>query len=265
MDNCLEKINPKLDQNLDFLRLYAQMGSIYFSLKESPMKSLIFCLIFLSLPTFAKHSQPTIKSQGSCTKSALADKVQVNGNIFAVNKKYALALKESQKVYNQVIKDLKELNKDLVVNSNLSIQEEYSWENNQQNLKGIRASYDLNISTNPAILNQVLNLLSEKSVKINGVNFLLSEGLKQKLIDQCMEGAATQAKSYAQKLAQSLGVELGSVQNASFNFNQPFLPRPMYMKTMAMSAEGAHDSQMGANELEVKIDTQVSFSIKPLE
>jgi uncharacterized protein YggE len=223
---------------------------------------LVTMFLFNSL-AWAHSEAPTtnLQSQGSCVKSAVADKVEVSANVSTLHKKYDLAVQESQKTYNEVNKVLKALDDKLIVNSNMTVQEEYLWENNQQIFKGIRSSFQISVQTTPKLLNKVLNALTDKEIKINGVNFLLSDEVRQKLVHECLVEAAAQAKGYATKLAEGLGVELGPVQTSSFSFNQPHRPQPMYMKSMARGAEMVSDSQMGANELEVRVDTQVSFSI----
>lgn len=228
------------------------------------MKSLILLTALISTSAWAGHDhepKTSLQSQGSCVKSATADKVTVNATVSTLHKKYDNAVQESQKTYNEATKVLKALDDKLVFNSNMTVNEEHSWENNQQIFKGIRSSYQISVQTTPKLLNKVLNTLTEREIKINGVAFSLSDDVRKKLVEDCLVEAAAQAKSYASKLALGLGVELGPVQTSSFSFNQPYQPQPMYMKSMGRAEGVAHDSQMGSNELDVRVDTQVSFGI----
>lgn len=182
-----------------------------------------------------------------------------------MEKKYQDSSLSAQSKYNTLVNLVKKISDKLVVNSNLSIQEEYSYENNQQNFKGIRSTYQITINTNPKDLNSVVNTLVNQEVKVNNIVFQLEEETRKKLVQECLIIANQEAKQMAQKVAQGLEVTLGKVQNASYSVNQPSHgPHPYMMRTMAKGAMES-DSQISPNELEVRVDTQVSFNINQKE
>jgi uncharacterized protein YggE len=222
------------------------------------MKKILLALLILPCLSFAEEKlTPTLQSLGSCTKKHSADEVKVSSQISELAKDYDLSVNQAQKRYKDVSQKLKNLKVEF--NSNLSIQEEFSYENNTQVLKGIRTNIQLEILTSPELLNQVLKILNSDKVKISGLSHQLSESLKQDLTSACIIEASKVAKKQAQSLAKGLEVELDRVINTSFSSsgnNSPIVPVYRSMKMSESSVE------MENNQVDIRVEVSVTFSLK---
>jgi len=150
---------------------------------------------------------------------------------------------EAQSSVNEVINDIidglryKGFTEEDMETTQLSLREEYSWEDNTRKSEGWRATQTLKVKTTDLTkVGEIVDVAVENGAnQINNINFGLSEEKEQQYKKQALSEAAANAKDKAQTIADSLGVKLGKIKSVTES-NYYYTP---YRYTVAETAGDA--------------------------
>lgn len=233
------------------------------------MKKVLVFLMCLSSMAWAQDKQePYVQVEGECTKKDTPDIATVSFTVDEMDaKEVSKAVSKMNKKYNQLLVEIKKLElKDVTLRSdNYQVNEIKEWEKDKQVFKGYRASFSLTVET--AGLDKIA-LAMEKAASLNvtqagGLNFKFSQAKEKQLLDQCLEEAASNAKSKAMQIVKGLGGELLGAKQITLVSSGWQVPPPMprmYMKAQAMDSMEAVQVEAGKNEIQVRVS--VSFGYK---
>jgi uncharacterized protein len=192
------------------------------------MKKIIFLLLgILAMLIVAgctvnvsdKDNDNTINVQGSSEIKVEPDEAEVwVGASFVKD-----TAEEAQNAVNSVINDIvdglryKGFTEDNMETTQLSLHEEYSWNEGKRESIGWRASQTLKIKTNDLTkVGEIVDVAVENGAnQINNINFQLSDEREKEYKKQALTEAAKNAKDKAETIAESLGVKLGTIKTVS--------------------------------------------------
>ena len=144
----------------------------------------------------------------------------------------------------------------------LTIQPEYRWDEpkKQQVFTGYFVQRQLEVELNDL---DKLGELIEGAIDA-GVNEVsppeLDSSQRRELSRQALAAAATDARSNAQRIADTLGVKLGALRNIDAHSNQPGPPRQM-LRVSAMSAESDVGASYTPGEISTAAQVNASFDV----
>lgn len=220
---------------------------------------LVLCLLASSTAVQAEEPPRTISVSGTGIVDAVPDIARLNLAVQRRDPDMRTAREATVKVSRDFIALCKRLGikESKVRTAGLTIQPEYRWDQQRklQVFTGYFVQRQLEVELSDM---DKLGELIEGAIDA-GVNQVsppdLDNSQRRELGRQALAAAATDARSNAQRLADTLGVKLGALRNLEAHSNQGQPPRPM-MRVAAMSAE----SDAGASYApgEIRIDAQVN-------
>lgn len=222
---------------------------------------LVLCLLASSAVVQADEQPRTISVSGTGTVDAVPDIARLNLAVQRRDLDMATARAATVKVSRDFIALCSRLGikESKVRTAGLTIQPEYRWD---QQLKlqvftGYFVQRQLEVELNDL---DKLGELIEGAIDA-GVNEVsppqLDSSQRRELSRQALAAAATDARSNAQRIADTLGVKLGALRNIDAHSSQPRPPGPM-MRVSAMSAEA--DAGASYTPGEISMDAQVNAS-----
>jgi hypothetical protein len=222
---------------------------------------LVLCLLGSSMAALADQAPRTISVSGTGTVDAAPDIARLRLAVQRRDLNMQAARDATVKVSRDFIALCKRLGikESKVRTAGLTIQPEYRWDQKQglQVFTGYFVQRQLEVELNDL---DKLGELIEGAVNA-GVNEVsppeLDNSQRRELARQALAAAATDARSNAQRIADTLGVKLGALRTIDAHSNQPPPPRPM-MRMAAMSAEADGGAAASYTPGEISVDAQVS-------
>ncbi len=222
---------------------------------------LVMCLLAASAVARADEQPRTISVSGTGTVDAVPDIARLNLAVQRRDLDMATARAATVKVSRDFIALCSRLGikESKVRTAGLTIQPEYRWDQQQklQVFTGYFVQRQLEVELNDL---DKLGELIEGAIDA-GVNEVsppqLDSSQRRELSRQALAAAASDARSNAQRIADTLGVRLGALRNIDAHSSQPRPPGPM-MRMSAMSAEA--DTGASYTPGEISMDAQVNAS-----
>ncbi len=218
---------------------------------------------FVAATSFAQDKG--VSTEGTCSKSVLADK----GQLQVTSQELAKSLKEARNLAADKIerftKALKKLDLENleIETTGAQVYPQYEWEKNKNVFKGYTAQYSLKISSSSfEKMGEVLDLAVKHEIKnVGQLSNFLSKELRRKEEKSCLEAATHDAKEKAEILANSLGAKLGRVLRiVQGSSNSGAVPGVQMMKASFASDAGASPAfEAGKHEIDVHVS--VSFEL----
>jgi uncharacterized protein YggE len=222
---------------------------------------LVLCLLGSSMAALADQEPRTISVSGTGTVDAVPDIARLRLAVQRRDLNMQAARDATVKVSRDFIALCNRMGvkESKVRTAGLTIQPEYRWDQKQglQVFTGYLVQRQLEVELNDL---DKLGELIEGAVNA-GVNEVsppeLDSSQRRELARQALAAAATDARSNAQRIADTLGVKLGALRNIDAHSNQPRPPGPM-MRMAAMSAEADGGAAASYTPGEISVDAQVS-------
>lgn len=232
---------------------------------KSALSFVALSLIAAPLTVFSTDAQArdrVVNVSGTCIRSVTPDRGMVTITAefkdMDVKKATTLATQQYEKVRDRVVR-LK-LEDEELSTSEYRVDEIREWENNKNVFKGYRARIGLRVVTsNQKRLGEVIEIASKEGVRdVGGLSLFTSSKLARAERNECLKEASEQAKSKAQKLAESLGAKLGEVIQIDESANAMLpSPMPIYAKSMMADQEsvrgGAPTIEAGKEEIQASV------------
>lgn len=183
--------------------------------------ALISLVVLVSLVGCQQQKEGnTINVDGSAEITAEPDEAEVWAGISIVKKTAEEAQNEANKVINAVIDGLryKGINEKDIETQNLNLYEETTWTQDEgSKVIGWRASQTLKVkTTDMSKVGTIVDIaVTNGANQINNVNFGLSKEKEQEYKQKALAEASKNAKSKAETIASSLGVNLGKIKSVS--------------------------------------------------
>lgn len=231
--------------------------------KSNSLKTflLLFTFVFFSLPASADSDDRVITVTASAIATAAPDMATVRVS-FIENGPTVKPLSERSLVnLNELLDSLKSIAKrpGSLDNSQISINPQYSYKNDQRNFIGYEVNRKLSFTmTDLGQLGTALKLISDAEVaKLNSIEFGLQD--ESSVRDQALDAAIKLSKEKAQRLADGYGVKLKSLQSAEHQ-TEAQQTRSVYSeRAMLKMADQAPPKQ---EDLRFRAQVRANFSIK---
>jgi hypothetical protein len=211
------------------------------------MKGYIFAILVIAMLAITGCSQilnqneNTINVAGDSELKFTPDQAEVWAGISIVKLTAEEAQTEANKAINAIIDGLryKGISDKDISTDQLTLNQEYRWENNENKVVGWRATQILKIKTTD--LTKVGNIVdiavNNGANEIQSINFELSTAKETEYKKQALAEATKNAREKAQAVADSLGVKLGDIKSVSES-NYYYTPR-VYAMADKMGGAGA--------------------------
>ncbi len=181
-----------------------------------------------------------------------------------VDKDVAKAQTDNTKVMNQIIAELKKMGieeKDL--QSDYSIYPEYDYSSERgQVFKGYRVTNNVTVKIRDLTkISTVLSMPGKYGAnQVNGLSFTIDE--VESLKTAAREKALANAKTKAQTLARTLGVELGEIVSYS-DYDAPtdYMPYGGMMMNQAKMTDGASMPEVATGSKDVSMSVSITYKI----
>ena len=239
--------------------MYIRSGLLVFCLLGAPLAA--------PLAALADEQPRTISVSGTGTVDAVPDIARLRLAVQRRDLNMQTARDATVKVSRDFIALCSRLGikESKVRTAGLTIQPEYRWDQKQEQqvFIGYFVQRQLEVELNDL---DKLGELIEGAVNV-GVNEVsppeLDNSQRRELARQALAAAATDARSNAQRIADTLGVKLGALRNIDAHSSQPRPPGPM-MRMSAMSAEADGGAAASYTPGEISLDAQVNASFDVL-
>lgn len=225
---------------------------------------LVLCLLAVAVTVRAADEPRTISVSGSGVVDAQPDIARLRLAVQRRNIDMRAARDATVKVSRDFIALCSRLGikESKVRTAGLTIQPEYRWDQQQklQVFTGYFVQRQLEVEL--ADLDKLGELI-EGAIDA-GVNEVsppeLDSSQRRELSRQALAAAATDARSNAQRIADTLGVKLGALRSIDAHSNQPQPPRPM-MRMSAMAAESDAGASYTAGEISMDAQVNATFDV----
>lgn len=223
------------------------------------MKSVLgLVTLLLTLPAFAGQ----IVVSGKCRKKVKPDRASLTLNVDVLAPNAVDAQKKASAIATDLIKSLKKLEyKDVELSTgNLSLNEDFVYEDNKQRSRGFRATNSITLTTSEIdrIAQAVPAALRAGAKSLGGLAIFLSEDAYDKNYQECLAGALANAREKAQKTlgAQKVGELLDLVEEGA----QIAPPAPMFAQAERMMMKGGAEMESASPPIEAR-DTTVESKV----
>lgn len=215
-------------------------------------------------------NQRTVNTNGEAIIEVQPDLAVVYVDVSTLEDSAELSKNENSKVTDAIYAALYKIGieRDNIESQNYNIYEEYDWSNEGRESKGFRTSHTLKITTEQfddvgEIVDAVVDAGGD-AVRINYINFELSDELEKAYKKDALAEASKDAKEKAEAIAAGLGAKLGdivSISDTGFYYN----PYPIYAMGAAedsMALERVVKTEISPRTLEVRANVQVVYKIR---
>ncbi len=149
-----------------------------------------------------------------------------------------------------------------IQSSQFSIQPEYDYQNNTQELRGYRVTNIVtakvrNIDNTSKVIDDAVAAGGDLT-QIQGISFTIDDPAK--LRDEARQEAVADAKAKAERLAELSGVDLGKVMSISETFTAP--PITLARDTLMAPATGPGPTTIETGEMDIVVTVQVIYAIE---
>ncbi|MBS1985553.1 MAG: SIMPL domain-containing protein [Bdellovibrionales bacterium] len=233
------------------------------------MKTILPPTLALFCAFSARADEPrAVHVSGTCSRQAIPDRGALTLTSEATAPDLQSAAKLATQSYEKLRTDIKKLQlADVVLEtSEYRLEEAREWVKDHNVSKGFRARMGLRV-TSSAIerLGEVMALAATHKIRDVGSleTFLSQNKLKEEQL-ACLEEAARDARTRAEKLASSLGARVGEVLSLRESWNHsPSQPMPMGARggmALMKAADSAPSVDAGTQTLNVNVEA--SFALK---
>lgn len=226
----------------------------------------IFTKIFGPLP-FSVNSVTTTKTDlftvdGAGEATVIPDTAILTLGVNKTGNTVEEAKTQVDGIINKISDDMKHLGIDgkNIQTSNYSINPEYDYFGNQQNLKGYTVDAQLTVKVSPIdkANNAVDAATKDGATNVGGVQFTVDDAKEKELENQARKQAIDNAREKAQAISRDAGITLGRIVNIQES-NQT-QPRPIPMMGVALKTDAAAQPSTELNPGENKISITVTLS-----
>ncbi len=229
----------------------------------SKLKSLIGKKMFTLVAMFSTWNAAValagdITVLGECKSKVKPDRAAIN---LSVNQKAISAAEVNKKVndiYNRVADAVKKLKLEnfQIQTENISVYEDFEWQNGKQKLKGYQGSATLRVESSQLdrIGEAIPVALQAGANSFGGLSVFLSDETYNKAYRACLSNALEDAKLKAQSLLQSQGHKLGSLDSVVEAKAASGTQQPMAYTMLSARSEMA-DAKAAATEIHIKDQT----------
>jgi uncharacterized protein len=125
--------------------------------------------------------------------------------------------------YNMLVNNFKriDIGKDEIKIDRMNIGENYSWESGRRTFAGYAGTLSLLLTKNydSQTLNKIVKVIKESDIKLlYSVDFQLSESQKKILLEKSIENAILDAKTKANIIAKSMGIQLVNIFEINYGY-----------------------------------------------
>jgi len=221
-------------------------------------------LTFAGCINVGEKEENTINVQGNAELTVDPDEAEVWVGVSFVNDTAEEAQNKVNKVINDVIDGLryKGFTEDNMETTQLSLYEEYSWDDGTRKSIGWRATQTLKVKTSD--MNKVGTIVdvavNNGANQIENINFGLSEEKEQEYKKQALTEAAKNAKEKAETIADSLGVRLGKIKTVSES-NYYYAPYRYAMAEAAGDAAIKEATEVMPSDVTVTANIAIVYNV----
>jgi uncharacterized protein YggE len=227
--------------------------------------SAVLGAILVSSAAHAESETRRVTVSGKCTRQVTPDRGAIVVTADFRDDDLQRASKRATEAYERARDAVKRLNlKDVELRTvEYSMGEVREWEKDRQVFKGYRARMGLRVATSQVDkLGEVIAIATREGLReVGGLKSFLSEA--QQLAEQvaCLQDAAQNARSKAEKLAAALGARVGEtlLVTESGGFQSP--PERMMVMDAAPGA-GASPPSIEAGQQTLSLAVEVAFALK---
>ncbi|MCK4589822.1 MAG: SIMPL domain-containing protein [Nanoarchaeota archaeon] len=217
-------------------------------------------------------NQRTINTNGQATIEVQPDLAVVYVAVSTLKDSAEDSKNENSKVTDAIYAALYKIriDRDDIESQNYNIYEEYDWKEGGRESKGFRTSHTLKITTEEfddvgEIVDAVIDAGGD-DVRINYINFELSDALEKEYKKEALTEASRDAKEKAEAMASGLGARLGDIVSIS-DSSYSYRPYPLYAEVaeagMAKEAlDEVINTEISPKKLEVRANVQVVYKIR---
>lgn len=188
------------------------------------MSKVIFLSFLIPFQIFAASDLRTVSVSGNCIKKVSPDRGTVTLVAQYTEKTAQLASQKAMATYEKIRQAVQKMNlKDVELQtSEYSVQEQFDYINNKSISKGMRASLGLQITTSEiSKLGEVIALSQKFEInRVTDLSTFLSADKSKSTREDCLVEAIKNARSKAEKMAESAKAKVGNVQLIDENPNR---------------------------------------------
>lgn len=240
---------------------------------KAALRCAILCsglLAALFAPAQGQARDREVSVSGTCVRQVTADRGAVTLTAQAVHDDLKTAIRMATEAYEKTLSAVKRLNLEAVdiKTSEYSVAEWKEWENKRSVFKGYRARMGMRVaSASIQRLGEAIAIAAREGLTDVGelTLFVSSEKALQERL-ACLEEAAQNARTKADRLAKTLNAAIGEAVSISEEQARMPSPRPLMAMQRAKGLEAAGDDisapsiEAGGQELTVTV--QVVFSLR---
>ncbi|HLD98064.1 MAG TPA: SIMPL domain-containing protein [Candidatus Nanoarchaeia archaeon] len=240
--------------------------------KNTTLVILVVALLAVGAYVFVNTSfdKQVISVTGNAEISAKPELVSVYISVETTNSSAEDSKNENSRISEDVIRELRFLGfKDSDIETvSYNIYQDYSWENNRQELKGYKTVNQLKVKTdNFDLTGKIVDAAVDSGALIQYINFELNPENESKLKAEAIEKATMDAKSKAEAVAKGADKKLGSLISVNTN-DYYYQPYGLYAKgedvSASVNAAEARSATVKINpqELTVSANVQAVYGIR---
>ncbi len=196
------------------------------------MFKILFLSALIPFQVFASTDLRTVSVSGNCIKKVSPDRGAVTLVAQYTEKTAQVASQKAMVTYEKIRKAVQKMNlKDVELQtSEYSVQEQFDYINNKSVSKGMRASLGLQVTTSEIPkLGEVIALSQQFEInRVSGLSTFLSAEKSKTTREDCLVEAIKNARSKAEKMAESAKAKVGNVQLIDENPNRSSGPEISY-------------------------------------
>ena len=170
--------------------------------------------------------------------------------------------------YNMLVNNFKQIDigKDEIKIDKMNIEEYYSWENEHRKFAGYAGTLSLLLTKNydSQTLNKIIKVIKESDIKLLlSIDFQLSESQKEILLEKSIENAILDAKTKANIIAKSMGIQLVNIFEINYgyvNLSDELTSGRDNVSIRVVDIKGSNsDETLNLNPQKMKIDKSISI------
>lgn len=220
------------------------------------MSKVILLSFLIPFQAFAVSDLRTVSVSGNCIKKVSPDRGTVTLVSQYTEKDAKTASQKAMATYEKIRQAVQKMKlKDLELQtSEYSVQEQFEYINNKSTSKGMRASLGLQITTSEiSKLGEIIALSQQFEInRVTDLNTFLSAEKSKETREDCLVEAIKNARSKAEKMAESARAKVGNVQLIDENPNRSIGNESAY----AMMDEAAESPQSRGTSLAPGIESK---------
>jgi uncharacterized protein YggE len=208
----------------------------------------------------------TISLTGAGSASAQANQAKVNLGVQVTSEYANDAISENAESMFAVIAAIKALGvgDDDIVTTSYSVYPQYDWTENGREFKGYTVTNLVQVTVKdlepPARVGDIIDAAAEAGAnQINGINFELSDSIREELKTKAYIAALTDAQDKADVIAETLGLTITGVQRVTEYSYSPVRSYEYVEEAAAMDGGMRVSTPIVSGDLSVSVSVQIVF------